>query len=193
MVAVAGFSWCAVATRVVAGEDSKPPPVSAPLSSPTPALPDKGVIGPETGPVGGISGGLSGQTIGQGQEWGLADGPEWADPLLTHRIFSGRDGRVYISRDIAPDPEFWAGVGVAGCESEWRAAVDSPTGDTGFFQINRWWQEGRVLRRGWTWEDMKDPEKNTEIAYEMWLEQSWSPWAARDCVGRSMGISEGGF
>ena len=41
----------------------------------------------------------------------LENDSEWVDPLLTHRIFSGRDGRVYISRDIAPDPEFWAGVG----------------------------------------------------------------------------------
>ena len=114
---------------------------------------------------------------------------QWVDPLLTHRIFSGRDGRVYISRDIALDPEFWAGVGVAGCESDWRSTVDSPTGDTGFWQLNRYWQEGRVLRRGWAWEDMKDAEKNTEIAYEIFLEQGWSPWSTRDCVGRSMGTS----
>ena len=119
----------------------------------------------------------------------LENDSEWVDPLLTHRIFSGRDGRVYISRDIAPDPEFWAGVGVAGCESEWRAAVDSPTGDTGFWQLNRRWQEWRFLRRGWTWDDAKDPEKNTEIAFDIWSEQGWGPWSTKSCVGRSMGTS----
>ena len=113
----------------------------------------------------------------------------WQDPLLTHHIFVGRDGPVLISREITPDADFWAGVGVAGCESEWRATVDSPTGDKGFWQLNRRWQEWRFLRRGWTWEDAKDPEKNTEIAYEIFLEQSWRPWSTRDCVGRSMGTS----
>ena len=111
------------------------------------------------------------------------------DPLLTHRIFIGRDGPVLISRSIAPDPDFWAGVGVAGCESAWRAAVDSPTGDTGFWQLNRRWQEWRFLRRGWTWKDAKDAEKNTEIAFEIWSEQGWNPWMTKSCVGRSMGTS----
>ena len=117
----------------------------------------------------------------------------WEDPLLTHRIFVGRDGVVLISREIAPDPDFWAGVGVAGCESAWRARIDSPTGDRGFWQLNRRWQEWRALRRDWTWEDMNDAEKNTEIAFEIWSEQSWQPWTTKSCVGRSLGTSEGGY
>ena len=139
------------------------------------------------GPVPHTEGQVSRVTGRQQAPGGLAEGSgNWNE---THRIFVGSDGPVLISRSIAPDPDFWAGVGVAGCESAWRAAVDSPTGDTGFWQLNRRWQEWRFLRRGWTWKDAKDAEKNTEIAFEIWSEQGWGPWSARDCVGRSMGQS----
>ena len=69
------------------------------------------------------------------------------------------------------------GAHVAFCESgqqPWKENNEG-SGATGLFQTMRI-HEWRFKRRGWTWEDAKDPVKNTIIAYELYRESGWGPW-----------------
>lgn len=58
----------------------------------------------------------------------------------------------------------------------------SATGDHGLWQINRRWQEGRVIKMGYTWQDMYDPHINTIIAITIFNEQDWTPWSCRKYI-----------
>jgi len=73
-----------------------------------------------------------------------------------------------------------------------RAPVGCPNGESGgnpsasngdhagLFQISRRWHEWRFLRRGWTWADAFDAERNIAVAYEIWVDNSgWSPWSCK--------------
>lgn len=58
----------------------------------------------------------------------------------------------------------------------------SATGDHGLWQINRRWQEERVIKMGYTWQDMYDPHINTIIAITIFNEQDWVPWSCRKYI-----------
>ena len=69
-------------------------------------------------------------------------------------------------------------LAVAYCESgsDLYAAPEENPGHRGIFQlgeVHAW----RFERRGWDWGvDGLVLERNIAIAYELWLEQGWSPW-----------------
>lgn len=69
-------------------------------------------------------------------------------------------------------------LAVASAESGLREdALNLNGGDSldyGIFQINsvHWEREGCHLR------DLVDPHKNVDCAYQIWVEQGWTPWVA---------------
>ena len=80
-------------------------------------------------------------------------------------------------------PEAWAehAGSVIQCESRWRAAAVSPTGDYGLFQLNRRWQEQRVNAMGYQWTDVLNPRVNATVAIAIWESwgRSWGAWACK--------------
>lgn len=60
---------------------------------------------------------------------------------------------------------------------------DVSSKDYGLFQINDYWQRHNLAKKGLTPEDLLDPEKNVQYAYDMWKEQGWEPWYSGDKLG----------
>lgn len=63
---------------------------------------------------------------------------------------------------------------VSWCESRWDPLAYR-TGNYGLFQVNQvhWARVGGDL------EQLYDPEVNVRVAYEIWREQGWTPWACK--------------
>lgn len=67
---------------------------------------------------------------------------------------------------------------VAACESNFVPTAANPRSNArGLFQLMMSYHAPRFYARGWTYDDWADPEKNTAIAFELWSEQGWRPWA----------------
>lgn len=60
------------------------------------------------------------------------------------------------------------------CESTNNPNATGRAGEAGHFQIHpvHWWRF-RASESPW------NPEANTRVAYEIWLEQGWRPWTCR--------------
>lgn len=63
-------------------------------------------------------------------------------------------------------------------ESTGNPLAVGSAGERGLMQlaaVHAW----RFARRGWTWDDAFDPERNIAIAHEIYLESGWQPWTCR--------------
>jgi len=68
---------------------------------------------------------------------------------------------------------------VASCESGGLGNAISPDGQNwGLMQLNVV-HKARAARLGFTWEQMLDARANLLVAYDLWLDQGWTPWACR--------------
>lgn len=66
------------------------------------------------------------------------------------------------------------------CESNGNANAANPGSKArGLFQIMMSVHDGRFYARGWSYDDWRDPAKNTAIAAEIWRGSGWSPWVCR--------------
>lgn len=63
-------------------------------------------------------------------------------------------------------------------ESNGYPAAISPAGQRGLLQLDgeKAW---RFERRGWTWDDALDPERNIAIGAELFDEEGLGPWSCR--------------
>lgn len=111
---------------------------------------------------------------GQVQERSLAE-PLATVPAIPEAGAGAVDGRIeaLICSVSWPCAEALA---VAWCESRFDPLAESAGGHRGLFQLSSVHAE-KFARRGWTWADAFDAERNVAIAYEIWLDSSWSPWA----------------
>lgn len=69
-----------------------------------------------------------------------------------------------------------AAVRVARCESGLRPGAVSSGGHAGLFQLARV-HAGRAARLGYAWSQMLEAYPNTRVAFDLWREQGWRPWA----------------
>ncbi len=82
-------------------------------------------------------------------------------------------------------------LAVGECESHWKPEAVSRTGDWGVMQLNRRWQEARVNRMGYVWEEVLDPAINLTVAWAIYQEQSWRPWSCGPQAGGAV-VAESG-
>jgi hypothetical protein len=64
---------------------------------------------------------------------------------------------------------------VAQCESRWQAGALSPGGHIGLFQL----APMHARRIGATPSALFDPEINVAVAFHLWSESGWRPWACK--------------
>lgn len=74
-------------------------------------------------------------------------------------------------------------IKVFGCESRLAPGARS-AGNAGLAQLNRRWQEGRVRRLGFRWEQMYEARPNLMVAANLYAEQGWRPWTCRKVLTR---------
>ena len=69
---------------------------------------------------------------------------------------------------------------VARCESgsDYIAGANS-SGHICTYQISWHFHHKRFEAHGWGYEDAFVPERNIQVAHEIWLEQGWRPWSCR--------------
>lgn len=106
--------------------------------------------------------------------------------------------RVRVLAPIDPLVESFFGTeaqaasNVAQCESTWDPTQVGRAGERGWFQIHPgWWtswgyhqdEAGNkipiVTALGYTADDLFDPAINTEVAWNIWLREGWTPWTCR--------------
>ena len=133
--------------------------------------------------------GLPVQRLGRGASGG---GDEWRNADVRAGGLEGRASTLVPSAYGAGDslsdsgwtatrygwdgPNVWA---VAACESSGRPDAVSPDGQNwGLMQLGVI-HKARAERLGFTWEQMLQPRPNLLVAYDLWLDQGWAPWACR--------------
>jgi len=104
--------------------------------------------------------------------------------VATEHIWTDQDIYDYIS---TKNWDFSVAIRMAKSENFWNLnhhfncsrtnTNKDGTTDYGVFQINSVHTK-RVAKHGWTMEDMKDCQKNIDIAHEIWTEQGWIPWSS---------------
>jgi len=77
-------------------------------------------------------------------------------------------------------PEEWANLwALIQCESGGNPKAVSPDGQNwGLTQLNVI-HRARAERLGYSWAQMLDPVANLRVAYDLWLDQGWGPWACK--------------
>lgn len=103
-------------------------------------------------------------------------------PILEHESGAGGLGQSYeaVARLIRSyDWDDEEALAVARCESgdDLYAAPEENWNHRGPFQAS-YVHKPRYERRGWDW-STATPAQHIEIAYELFLEQSWVPWACQ--------------
>ena len=105
-------------------------------------------------------------------------------PAATVRALGGqRADTVWDGTIPYWPPERWGEVrAVAQCESEGSPAAVSPDGrNWGYMQLNVI-HEARAARLGYSWEQMTEPGPNLHVAYSIWEESGWIPWACKEVL-----------
>lgn len=71
------------------------------------------------------------------------------------------------------------------CESGWKTAVISRTGDVGLFQINlaAHWSKIEGTTRAEKIKALQDWKYNVDFAFKLWSEQGWRPWVCSRLKG----------
>jgi hypothetical protein len=100
--------------------------------------------------------------------------------LLTPSVGNTQNGRT-------PDliEKYWGGddseaLTVAYCESRYDEQARRPGSQyVGAFQIGVRTHAARIRALGYTEEDLLDAGKNTVVAYDLWKDSGWDPWACR--------------
>lgn len=110
--------------------------------------------------------------------WGVCDRPkkvESADYAEIERTIQWLDH--HIDSGIPVQMQYEA-IRILACENRTLdPKAISKTGDYGLFQINAYWQRFRLIKLGYTIEDLLDPIKNTIVAIDIWNEQAFRPWS----------------
>lgn len=71
----------------------------------------------------------------------------------------------------------WTALQVMWCESGGKPWKTGVRGERGLFQIHPIHASGNVVRAGYTWDQMYEPEPNVAVALFMWSNSGWEPWS----------------
>lgn len=80
----------------------------------------------------------------------------------------------YIRWKFGKDAEM--ALKIAYCESRFHSNSIGGVGERGLFQIHPI-HTRRIEKLGWTFDDMFNPYRNTDLAYILFKEQGWEPWS----------------
>lgn len=71
-------------------------------------------------------------------------------------------------------------IQVARCESGLHP-TDTNGQYMGLFQLGNYHRH-RATRLGYSWSDMLSPQPNINVAYDLFIEQGWTPWSCRSAI-----------
>ena len=69
-------------------------------------------------------------------------------------------------------------LAIVNCESRFHPNSVGGVGERGLFQVHPIHRK-RIERLGYSWDDMFNPYKNVNVAYDIFKEQGWNPWTCK--------------